>query len=69
MTDTMTPEQARALLQADERVRQEAFVAAYNELVKQYGYGFSAVPQIDSDGRIVAGLQLTKIKEQNNGIK
>ena len=62
-TDEMTAEQARALLQAEEQAKQQQFVDAYNALITEYGYGFTAVPFIDVDGRIKARLQLSKTNE------
>ena len=62
--DTMTAEQARALLQAEDQARQQAFIDDYNALIKQHGYGFTAVPFVDSDGRIRARLELAKAQSQ-----
>ena len=61
--ETMTAEQARALLQAEEQAKHQQFIDAYNALITEYGYGFIAVPFIDTDGRIKARLQLSKTNE------
>ena len=60
---TATIEDIRAMLQAEEQSRQQQFVDAYNALITEYGYGFTAVPFIDVDGRIKARLQLSKTNE------
>ena len=59
-SDTVTAEQARALLQAEEQAKQQAFIDDYNALIKRHGYGFTAVPFVDGDGRVRARLELSK---------
>lgn len=55
---TITPEQAAALIAADQQARVDAMRADMDALLKQHRCQLVAVPQITQDGRIVATIQV-----------
>jgi hypothetical protein len=58
----ITPEQARALLQENERAEMKRFTDEYNFLVNRTGWSLVAVPKLSSDGRITAVLELRRVE-------
>jgi len=62
--DEITPEQARAILEAEEMAKREAFASAYEALVQEYGYAHAAEPYIDGDGRIKVRFTIIRIRNE-----
>lgn len=58
MSDTLTPDQARAMVQADNERRVKAAAEAVQAALTEHGCDLVAVPQIAPDGRIVAVVQI-----------
>lgn len=58
MSETMTPTEAAALVEADRQRRIKAAAEAVAAVMAEHGCDLLAVPQIAPDGRVVAVVQL-----------
>lgn len=58
MNSVMTPEQAAALIAADQQTRVDAVRAGIDELLARYRCQLQATPQITQEGRLVAVIQV-----------
>jgi len=58
MSDTMTPTEAAALVEADKQRRSKAAAEAVQAALRENNCDLLAVPQIAADGRVVAVVQL-----------
>jgi len=58
MSDTMTPTEAAALVEADKQRRVQAAAEAVQAALRENNCDLLAVPQIAADGRVVAVVQL-----------
>ena len=58
MSDNMTPQTAAALVEADKQERVQAVAKAVHDTLLEYRCDLAAIPQISTDGRIVATIQI-----------
>ena len=58
MSDTMTPTEAAALVEADKQRRVQAAAEAVQAALRENNCDLLAVPQIAADGRVVAVVQI-----------
>ena len=54
----MTPTEAAALVEQDKQRRVQAAAEAVQAALREHGCDLLAVPQLSSDGRVVAVVQL-----------
>ncbi len=58
MTEPITPEQARKVLEQVERERLAEFQVELDALLAKYGYQFRPYPVVTPDGRIEAAIEV-----------
>lgn len=58
MDESLTVQDAQAMLKADQQRRSEAAGAALRAILEQYTCDLVAVPRLTTDGRIVATIQV-----------
>lgn len=58
MTDTLTPEQLRNMVEQEKQSRAQAFAAAFKALTEEHQCDLVASAYIDGDGRIRAQIQI-----------
>jgi hypothetical protein len=58
MTETMTTDEARKLVDADRTSRVQAAADAVQSILREHECDLVALPQISPDGRVVAVVQI-----------
>lgn len=58
MSDDMTPEQARKLVDADKAARVQKAADAVAAILREHDCDLIAVPQLTPDGRVTAVVQI-----------